>query len=159
MLILQNLIETWDGETACSQSAHQLAEQPALGDAIIELQGELGAGKTTFVRQLLYALGVQGPIKSPTYALMESYVTPQNLLISHFDFYRLNDAQEWEDAGFRDIFAASGLKLIEWPEVARALLPTPDLQLNWVVLSEHVRHVRWDALTQRGLTLLPRGHH
>lgn len=156
MAILESLVETWNAEAACSASAQQLATSPALGDALIELQGDLGAGKTTFVRHLLYALGITGTIKSPTYALMESYVLPGAMSISHFDFYRFNDPQEWEDAGFRDIFAAPGLKLMEWPDMARDLLPVPDLQLTLVALSENVRQVRWDALTPRGLALLPK---
>jgi tRNA threonylcarbamoyladenosine biosynthesis protein TsaE len=156
LAILESLVETWNAEAACSASAQQLATRPALGDALIELQGDLGAGKTTFVRHLLYALGITGTIKSPTYALMESYVLPSAMSISHFDFYRFNDPQEWEDAGFRDIFAAPGLKLMEWPDMARDLLPVPDLQLTLVALSENVRQVRWDALTPRGLALLPK---
>ncbi len=156
MVILENLVETWDGEAACSHSAQQLAARPALPNALIELQGDLGAGKTTFVRHLLYALGVTGTIKSPTYALMESYISHRAKSITHFDFYRFNDPQEWEDAGFREIFAAPGLKLIEWPDMARALLPVPDLQLHLTAPSENMRQVRWDALTPRGLTLLPK---
>ncbi len=75
---------------------------PALRDAFIELHGPLGAGKTTFVRHLLHALGVAGRIKSPTYAVVEPYAV-DGLAISHFDFYRFDDPREWEDAGFRDV--------------------------------------------------------
>ena len=139
-----------------------MASCPELRESIIELHGDLGAGKTTFVRNLLRALGVQGSIKSPTYALMESYDLPFSGEASavygpasHFDFYRFNDPQEWEDAGLRDIFAASGLKLIEWPDKAKGLLPRPDLSLHLECLEDPVRRVRWDAHTQRGLQLLP----
>jgi len=102
----------WASEDDTRALAAQLAAHPAIGNAFIELHGELGAGKTTLVRHLLRALGVQGLIKSPTYAVLEPYEVA-GLPIWHFDFYRFNDPREWEDAGFRDIFAGPGLKLAE----------------------------------------------
>jgi tRNA threonylcarbamoyladenosine biosynthesis protein TsaE len=109
--------------------AAKLAASGALGNAFISLEGPLGAGKTTFTRHLLRALGVQGRIKSPTYTVMEPYqVGP--LAISHFDFYRFSDPREWEDAGFRDVFGRPGLKLAEWPDKAAGKLPDPDLVLR-----------------------------
>ena len=118
----------WSGEDATRAFAQSLAAHPALADASIFLHGELGAGKTTLVRHLLQAMGVTGRIKSPTYAVVEPYELP-NLYIWHFDFYRFADPREWEDAGFRDIFASPGLKLSEWPEKAGAQLPLPDLDI------------------------------
>ena len=144
----------WADEAACTATASVLAQRPALCEAFIELHGTLGAGKTTFVRHLLQALGVQGRIKSPTYAVMESYELP-GLTISHFDFYRFKDPQEFEDAGFRDVFASPGLKLAEWPEQAATLLPTPDLRMELIPLDGDERRVTFDALTTRGLALLP----
>ena len=144
----------WADEAACTATASVLAQTPALREAFIELHGTLGAGKTTFVRHLLQALGVQGRIKSPTYAVMESYELP-GLTISHFDFYRFKDPQEFEDAGFRDVFASPGLKLAEWPEQAAGLLPTPDLRMELIPLDGDERRVTFDALTTRGLALLP----
>ena len=122
-------------------------------DAVIELRGPLGAGKTTFARHLLRALGVDGRIKSPTYAVMEPYSLPA-LDVAHFDFYRFDDAREWEDAGFRDVFGRSGLKLIEWPERARALLPIPDLALSIDPIDETRREVTFDAYSATGVELL-----
>ncbi len=124
----------WTDEAACAAMAADLAQamKPSLlaGDsAYIELHGTLGAGKTTFTRHLLRALGVQGRIKSPSYAVVEPHDVP-GMAIHHFDFYRFNDPQEWEDAGFRDLFAAPGLKLAEWPEKAAGLLPRADLQIH-----------------------------
>jgi tRNA threonylcarbamoyladenosine biosynthesis protein TsaE len=144
----------WADEAACTATASVLAQRPALREAFIELHGTLGAGKTTFVRHLLHALGVQGRIKSPTYAVMESYEL-QGLNVSHFDFYRFKDPQEFEDAGFRDVFASPGLKLAEWPEQAAGLLPTPDLRMELIPLDGDERRVIFDALTTRGLALLP----
>lgn len=130
----------WQDEAACAAMAAQLAAAvaPALragGSLTLELHGTLGAGKTTFTRHLLRALGVQGRIKSPSYAVVEPHEA-QGLAIHHFDFYRFNDPQEWEDAGFRDLFGAPGLKVVEWPEKAAGLLPVADLQLHLDVLGD-----------------------
>jgi tRNA threonylcarbamoyladenosine biosynthesis protein TsaE len=106
------------------------------------------------VRHLLRALGVQGRIKSPTYAVVEPYLAG-DLAISHFDFYRFDDPREWEDAGFRELFAAPGLKLAEWPQKAQAVLPLPDLRLLITVGDDDARQVQVQACTPRGLELLP----
>ena len=143
----------WRNERDTAAFATRLAASPAVRNAFIELHGELGAGKTTLVRHLLRALGVQGRIKSPTYAVVEPYALP-GLAISHFDFYRFEDPREWADAGFRDLFAAPGLKLAEWPEKAAAVLPPADLRLAIESLDEHRRRVRIEAGTPRGLSLL-----
>ena len=143
----------WPIEAATQLFAAALAEQPALRNAFIELHGELGAGKTTLVRHLLRALGVQGRIKSPTYAVVEPYELP-GLAIWHFDFYRFNDPREWEDAGFRDIFASPGLKLAEWPEKAAGFIPRADLVIQLEALTDESRQVTVTAQTAVGLALL-----
>lgn len=127
----------WQHERGTEAFAQRLAQalralEPA-GNALIELRGNLGAGKTTFARHLLHALGVVGRIKSPTYAVVETYqvlLEGVALAIAHFDFYRFNDPDEWEEAGFRDVFAAPGLQLVEWPDKAQGRLPTPDLVIE-----------------------------
>ncbi len=144
---------TWASEADCAASAGRLATGSALREAFVELEGPLGAGKTTFVRHLLHALGVQGRIKSPTYAVVETYEL-DHLAISHFDFYRFDDPQEWEDAGLRDLFGAPGLKLVEWAEKAAPLLPVPDLRVTITPHDEALRGVRFDAMTPRGMQLL-----
>ena len=144
---------TWHSEDDTAAFAGQLAEQPLLANAFLTLHGDLGAGKTTLVRHLLRALGVQGRIKSPTYAVVEPHEAP-GLNIWHFDFYRFNDPREWEDAGFRDIFASPGLKLAEWPDKAAALLPTPDLVLRLDVATDDTRSVHLHAGTAAGQALL-----
>lgn len=133
----------WPDEAAAQATAESLASAllPSL-DAVVELHGPLGAGKTTFARLLLRALGVQGRIKSPSYAVMEPYVLPGGISASHFDFYRFGDPREWEDAGFRDVFAAPGLKLCEWPEKAAGQLPPADLQLFIELMPDDSRRVR-----------------
>ena len=133
-----------------------MAANPVLRDAFIELRGDLGAGKTTFVRHLLRALGVEGRVKSPTYTVMEPYALP-GLAIAHFDFYRFSDPREWVEAGFRDVFAAPGLKLAEWPEHAAGALPMADLRMHIEVIegAVHRRRVTLLAATPVGLELLP----
>jgi tRNA threonylcarbamoyladenosine biosynthesis protein TsaE len=155
---------SWFSEEDTGAFAQKLAGHAAIGNAFIELHGELGAGKTTLVRHLLRALGVQGRIKSPTYAVVEPYeVTtvhpdpvdgPRPLSIWHFDFYRFNDPREWEDAGFRDLFASPGLKLAEWPEKAGALLPLADLVVHIEVRPDDSREVTLTAQTPAGRELL-----
>lgn len=132
--------------------------KPALQNgesAVIELRGTLGAGKTTFTRHLLRALGVEGRIKSPSYAVVEPHEAP-GMAIWHFDFYRFNDPQEWEDAGFRDLFASAGLKLVEWPDKAAGLLPKADLLLTLTPVDEDQRQVRVEAGTAQGAGWLSR---
>ncbi len=150
----------WPSEDETAAFARRLAACPQVRDAFLALRGDLCAGKTTFVRHLLRALGVAGRIKSPTYAVVEPHEgTPAPgdgvpLPIWHFDFYRFNDPREWEDAGFRDVFAGPGLKLAEWPDQAAGLLPTPDLSLELAVLADDTREVTVRAHTARGQALL-----
>ncbi len=93
---------------------------------VVTLAGDLGVGKTTLVRGLLRALGWNGPVKSPTYALVEHYPL-SSLYFYHFDFYRLNDATEWDSAGFAELFRPDAVGVIEWPERAAGRLPTVDV--------------------------------
>ena len=143
----------WPDEEATLAYAARLASHPAIGNAYIELHGELGAGKTTLVRHLLRALGVQGRIKSPTYTVMEPYEA-RGLRIFHFDFYRFHDPREWEDAGFRDVFGGPGLKVAEWPEKAGALLPPADLVVRIEAQEDDTRQVTLKAQTAIGQELL-----
>ena len=164
----------WADETDTQTFAERLAYQPALRNATLTLHGDLGAGKTTFVRHLLRALGVAGRIKSPTYAVVEPHRAPGRLGgttntadtaatastseaactapldIWHFDFYRFDDPREWEDAGFRDLFASPGLKLVEWPDKAGDTLPTPDLSLHLHTQDDDSRQVSLSAHTPTG---------
>lgn len=109
---------------------------------VLWLSGDLGAGKTALARAILRTLGVTGPIKSPTFTLVESYVAlPPRTIESrqdlrlycyHFDFYRFTHPREWMEAGFRDDFRDDSLCLIEWPERAQGSghLPPADLAIT-----------------------------
>ena len=120
--------------------------------AAIYLRGDLGAGKTALTRALLRAAGVTGRIKSPSYALLESYKV-SSLYFYHIDFYRFNDSSEWQDAGFREIFRPDAVVLIEWPEKAGDQLPPPDLMIS-LSYSGEGRTARIQAQTKRGAAWL-----
>jgi tRNA threonylcarbamoyladenosine biosynthesis protein TsaE len=94
----------------------------------LNLSGELGTGKTALVRAVLQALGVSGPVKSPTFALLEPY-SVSSLDFYHFDFYRFADPSEFGSSGFRDYFGPGRICAIEWAERAGPRLPTADLTI------------------------------
>lgn len=115
-------------EAAVAALACRLAPELEQG-GVIHLQGDLGAGKTTFARALISALGVSGRIKSPTYALIESYRVP-GLAIHHLDLYRIADPGELEWLGLDELQAETSLVLVEWPERGGDALPAADLRLS-----------------------------
>ena len=121
---------------------------------VVYLRGELGAGKTTVIRGALRALGWQGRVKSPTYALVEVYAVSR-LDLHHFDFYRFHDPREWIDAGFRETFDGHNVSLIEWPEKAGDLLPAPDVELE-LEPSGSGRNASLRASSPRGERILER---
>lgn len=112
-------------EAATRSVGEKLALQ-ACAPLRIYFSGPLGAGKSSLIRAFLRALGVQGAIKSPSYALVEPYVL-SNFSVYHFDFYRFFDQNEWVDSGFRDYFEEHAICLVEWPEKAADFLPPADL--------------------------------
>ncbi len=95
----------------------------------IYLSGELGAGKTSFVRGFLRAMGYEGKVKSPSYGLIEPYVFSE-YSVFHFDFYRIQSIQELASLGLEDYFSQKAICLIEWPEQAFQLLPPADIFLR-----------------------------
>jgi tRNA threonylcarbamoyladenosine biosynthesis protein TsaE len=115
---------------------------------VLHLSGELGSGKTTIVRGLLRALGVTGPIKSPTYAWVEPYAL-SSLDLYHFDFFRLADKNAWLSSGLRDYFRPEAACLVEWPERARDLLSLPDVSVHLDYEGE-ARRARLEAHSPAG---------
>ncbi|MBU3695980.1 MAG: tRNA (adenosine(37)-N6)-threonylcarbamoyltransferase complex ATPase subunit type 1 TsaE [Rhodocyclaceae bacterium] len=96
---------------------------------VVFLEGDLGAGKTTLARALIRALGHTGPVKSPTYSLVEVYVI-SSLYLYHFDFYRFESPEEFLDAGLGEYFNDTSVCLVEWPERAQGCVPPADLRLR-----------------------------
>lgn len=96
---------------------------------LIYLVGEIGSGKTFFVRALLQAMGFKGAVKSPTYSLLETY-SFDTYVINHFDLYRFSHALEWYDLGFDQIANHHSINLIEWPEKISSITLNPDIILN-----------------------------
>ncbi len=114
-------------EAAMSVLAAELAGALRAG-ALVFVEGELGAGKTTLVRGMLHALGHRGAVPSPTFTLLEPYRIGE-LDVVHADLYRLQSADELEMLGMRD-FLGTSLCLVEWPERAAGALPAPDLRIR-----------------------------
>ena len=97
---------------------------------VIYLRGDLGAGKTTFARAWIHALGYEGYVKSPSYGLLETYETGGQKVL-HLDLYRIEDPEELEFPALRDLFDDRTVLLIEWPERGMGHLPDPDLTLQF----------------------------
>ncbi len=128
-----------DATDAFGQQLAKALATPAVLDVLLKtglhiaLEGDLGAGKTTLSRALLRGLGVTGPVKSPTFSLLELYdvtVANHSVVAAHFDFYRFETPEEFEDAGFSEYFAPATLALTEWSEKALPYMPVPMVTLH-----------------------------
>ena len=124
----------------------------------IALEGDLGAGKTTFARHLIQGLGYVGKVKSPTYTLCEPYplvIRNSQYTAHHFDLYRMRDPLEWQEAGFAEYFDVPGFCLIEWPKKAEGTLPPFDIEIALEAgANENERSIKISALSQAGLSVL-----
>lgn len=121
-----NIILADEAATLALGAALARVAEPGL---VIHLDGDLGAGKTTLVRGLLRSLGDAGPVKSPTYSLVEIHAV-SGLNLYHFDFYRFNQPEEYLDAGLDEYFDGKGICLVEWPERAAPYVPAPDIRIR-----------------------------
>ena len=124
----------------------------------ISLEGDLGAGKTTFARHLIQGLGYEGRVKSPTYTLCEPYpliIHGKTLAMNHFDLYRMRDPLEWQDAGFAEHFDEPGFCLVEWPEKAEGTLPTFDVEIHLIAgTDENERNIIFQANSNQVMAVL-----
>lgn len=145
----------WNAGAVDEAGMRALAARVALAareGGVIHLEGELGAGKTTFARALLTSLGVGERVKSPTYSLVESYRV-ESLDAHHLDLYRIADAGELEWLGLGDLWSEDALVLIEWPERGRGALPAADLRVQLRHAGEK-RELRAESRSARGNHLL-----
>ena len=136
--------------TTPAQQAEQLAPLLAAGD-ILFLEGDLGAGKTTFARAYIHALGYEGYVKSPSYGLLETYAVP-GLSVLHLDLYRIEDPEELEYLAIRDQFDERTVLLVEWPDRGAGFLPQPDLVLDFGE-KDAMRFIACSACTPAGRAL------
>jgi tRNA threonylcarbamoyladenosine biosynthesis protein TsaE len=125
-----------------------LLQLKSIAPLIITLHGDLGAGKTTLVGGLLNSLGHQGPVRSPTYTLIEPYELSARQFY-HLDLYRLTDPSQLEELGVRDLLQPGAVLLVEWPEQAGSIFSDADLQVHLAYPSQgsdgrqlrlHARH-------------------
>lgn len=137
-----------EGETSALAGA--LAQRIAQQSAVVFIEGDLGAGKTTFVRGLLRGLGWSGTVKSPTYTLVEPYEWGGHR-VYHFDLYRLGDPEELEFMGVRDYLTGDSLCFFEWPDKGQGVLPVPDIVLTLSPgTDDDARQLSWRAHTPVG---------
>ncbi|SBS33130.1 tRNA threonylcarbamoyladenosine biosynthesis protein TsaE [Marinomonas aquimarina] len=136
------------GEDAMELFGENLAASLKSG-GVVYLDGNLGMGKTTLVRGILRGLGYIGPVKSPTYTIVEPYELDQ-IEVYHFDLYRISDAEELEYMGIRDYFKDGALCLVEWAEMGTGVLPQPDLVVH-LDLVRHGRSISIEPKTSYGV--------
>lgn len=132
LLVLKDATTTDALGRSLARAANQHLDAIRAFGLHIDLSGDLGAGKTALVRAMLHELGVQGSVKSPTFALLEPY-TVSSLDFYHFDFYRLKKPGEFGAMGFRELFGPGRICAVEWPERAGPRLPTADISIALTV--------------------------
>ncbi|MBN8703283.1 MAG: tRNA (adenosine(37)-N6)-threonylcarbamoyltransferase complex ATPase subunit type 1 TsaE [Bacteroidetes bacterium] len=110
--------------------------------SIVAFYAAMGAGKTTFIKEICAALAVTDSVTSPTYSIINEYRTAANKPIYHFDFYRINSIQEAIDIGCEDYFFSGNICLLEWPERIESLLPGNLLKVKIEVISEAKRMIK-----------------
>lgn len=133
-----------DSLSTINQAALEFIQQ--IGDRkVFAFYGEMGAGKTTFVKAICEALGVVDPITSPTFAIINEYKSEASgEVIFHFDFYRINKMEEAFDFGYEDYFYSGNLCFIEWPERVDSLLPDDCVRVNISINEDNSRTVKID---------------
>lgn len=138
------------GQKIALQCTKYLTEHDEI--IIIYLEGELGAGKTTFSRGFLHALGYNGNVKSPTYTLVEPYDF-DTYSVYHFDLYRLAEPEELEFMGIRDYLSKRCICLVEWPQQAGGILPQADIKIE-LLYNQLEREAIINSLSVKGAYIL-----
>jgi tRNA threonylcarbamoyladenosine biosynthesis protein TsaE len=147
MMTSQCFNRVLDSEEDTQVLAQQIARQVS-APIQIHLIGDLGAGKTTFTRYFIRALGYEGKVKSPTYTLVEPYKW-LSYEIYHFDLYRLSDPEELEYMGIRDYVSSDTICLFEWPRKGLGYIPKPDIEIELSIKGAE-RFVQIRCLTEKG---------
>ncbi|NEX20868.1 tRNA (adenosine(37)-N6)-threonylcarbamoyltransferase complex ATPase subunit type 1 TsaE [Thiorhodococcus mannitoliphagus] len=122
---MEVLLESAESQQAFGARLARAVRAPS----VLYLEGDLGAGKTTLTRGLLHGLGHLGPVRSPTYTLIEPYRLT-GLSLYHLDLYRLGDPEELDYLGLRDLLGQDALWVVEWPGRGLGFLPKPDLLIQ-----------------------------
>lgn len=112
-------------------------------NTVFAFRGEMGAGKTTFIKAVCEELGVDDVINSPTFAIVNEYRSNSNELIYHFDFYRINKVEEAYDFGYEDYFYSGSLCFIEWPERIEELLPIDTVNVYISESTDGTRDIKY----------------
>lgn len=128
--------------SSINKAAQQFLAQ--MGDhKVIAFYGEMGAGKTTFIKALCQTLGVEDVITSPTFSLVNEYTDSEGNSIFHFDFYRIKKLDEVYDMGYEDYFYGGSLCLLEWPELIEDILPEEALKVTITEETDGSRKLKW----------------
>lgn len=131
--------------TVAQQLATAITES---GCTLVAFEGEMGAGKTTLIRALCAALGVEDDVSSPTFALVNEYRTGQGQPIYHFDFYRIDSEEEAARLGAAEYFDSGYLCLVEWPARVAGLLPPQRLLVELAVTGSESREIQLSIINQ-----------
>jgi hydrolase, P-loop family len=120
--------------------ARQFVEEQGDG-RVFAFYGQMGAGKTTFIAAVCKALGIEEPVNSPTFAIVNEYVADNGETVYHFDCYRLNTLRDALNIGIEEYFASGNICFIEWAENIEELLPVDTVRVNIVVEDDGSREV------------------
>lgn len=130
-----------------------LADLPSVANQLLDFagnqkvfifEGDMGAGKTTFIKVFCETLGVKDVVSSPTYSIVNEYESV-NGPVYHFDFYRIKDIQEAYDLGYEEYFYGNGICLIEWPERVEELLPDHFIKVEITIIDESQRTITFSS--------------
>lgn len=129
--------------TGINEAAAQLLKA-ATGKTVFAFDGEMGAGKTTFIHALCEVMGIKGTVSSPTFSIINQYITADNKIIYHMDLYRLKDEQEALNAGVEDCLYSGNICLVEWPGKAPGIFPENTLHLSIISTGANTRKISFN---------------